>query len=138
MLTIRKETVLFPLFAHVPHSSTHIPTEIRESVVLDDDALRKELLKLTDRYVDDLFSCVHEDGGISVIFGLSRLVVDPERFEDDSQEEMSSKGMGVIYTKTSTGHELRPTPSEDARDKLLDRFYRPYHLAVENQVQLLL
>jgi N-formylglutamate deformylase len=51
-----------------------------------------------NRYVDELFSWL---GDRAVMFGVSRLVVDPERFVDDDQEAMASKGMGVIYTRTS-------------------------------------
>jgi hypothetical protein len=35
-----------------------------------------------------------------------RLVVDPERFADDSLELMAERGMGVIYTKTAHGDVL--------------------------------
>jgi N-formylglutamate amidohydrolase len=83
------------LIANIPHSSTYIPPSIRKSFVLNDDQLEVELLRMTDWFVDALFSEVLEVGGISVIYNCSRLAVDPERFEDDEKEEMASKGMGV-------------------------------------------
>ena len=66
---------------------------------------------------------------------VSRLVLDPERFEDDAQEMMTSRGMGVIYTRTSDGRELRAAPSEEERQELLDRFYRPHHAALEQAAE---
>lgn len=127
------------MIANLPHSSTHIPTSIRKSFVLDDNELEVELLKMTDWYVDQLFSCLNDIGGISVIYNISRLVLDPERFEDDEDEDMADVGMGVIYTKISDGNKLRAnTPSEEERQELLNRFYRPYHKAIEDETQSLL
>lgn len=104
---MKKEYMVFgdkaklPLLAHVPHSSTRIPPDIRKSLSIRDAALSMEILEMTDWFVDELFSFIPEMGGILVKYGVSRLVVDPERFEDDEKEIMVSKGMGVIYTKTS-------------------------------------
>jgi N-formylglutamate amidohydrolase len=133
--SIIKNNVSIPLLAHIPHSSTYIPPDLRSSFLLNDHQLKKELLLLTDWYVDELFTEVHKSGGISVIYNTSRLVVDPERFENDEEEEMFSRGMGVIYTKTSHLSNLRKTPSEKEREKLLDHFYRPYHRGIEEEVQ---
>jgi len=128
-----------PLLASIPHSSTLIPQSVRKTLVLNDTALEQELLWMTDWYVDELFSCVAGVGGIAAIYDYSRLVVDPERFEDDSREVMSSKGQGVIYTHTSGGDTLREhVPSEQEREELLGRYYRPYHRALETGTQHLL
>lgn len=113
---VEKGLVSVPLIANVPHSSTYIPPSIRKSLLLNDHELEVELLKMTDWFVDDLFSEMSEVGGISVIYNYSRLVVDPERFEDDEKEKMSSKGMGVIYEQTSDGNKLRAhVPSDEER-----------------------
>lgn len=136
--TIRKSENKFPLLAHIPHSSLSIPQNIRPSLLLDDIELGAELLKITDRYVDELFSCIYEHGGISIIFNYSRLVIDPERFEDDELEPMSRRGRGVIYTKTSDGKILRDDVGREDREKLLEKFFHPYHKAIEQEVQNLL
>ena len=133
--TILKDNVIIPLIAHIPHSATYIPPDLRSSFLLNDAELQQELLLMTDRYVDDLFAGVHEAGGITVIYNTSRLVLDPERFEDDKEEEMFRKGMGVIYTNTSNLGDLRNPPSENERKRLLNRFYKPYHKAIEQEVQ---
>jgi N-formylglutamate amidohydrolase len=136
--SIIKRSVNVPLIANIPHSSTYIPSFIKQSFILSDGDLYNELLKLTDKYVDEFFSCVPDFDGISMIYRYSRMIVDPERFEDDQEEIMSSKGMGVIYTKTSNGNKLRISPKEDEREELLDLFYRPYHSAIEREVQNLI
>ena len=138
VFAILKNDIRIPLLAHIPHSSTQIPDALRERILLDDNELVEELLKVTDSYVDELFSSVIDAGGVATVFKLSRLIVDPERFEEDEREIMSSKGMGVIYTKTSRGRLLRESPGEAERNELLNRFYRPYHAAIENEVQNLL
>jgi len=138
-VTILKRSVSTPVIASIPHSSTFIPDSVRDTLVLDDQDLQTELLKMTDWYVDELFSCVTEFGGVTVVYNHSRLVVDPERFEDDSKEKMASKGQGVIYTHTSDGGKLRENPpAGKEREELLDRYYRPYHKALETETQSLL
>ena len=37
-----------PVIAHVPHASTAIPPEVRAEIVLTDEELADELLRLTD------------------------------------------------------------------------------------------
>ena len=134
---IRKNNVTVPIIANIPHSSIFIPPELRSSFLLNNDHLQRELLKMTDRYTDEIFSCVTELGGISFIYPYSRLVLDPERFRDDKNETMAEKGMGVIYTNTSTGSTLRKI-DENNRNLLLETLYDPYHNALRSEVQNLL
>ncbi len=86
---IKRSKVDVPLLVHIPHSSTCIPPEIKSVILLKDSDLREELLRMTDRYTDELFSCVAELGGISGGYNYSRLVLDPERFRDDKKEIMA-------------------------------------------------
>ena len=83
---IQKGQPTVPLLANIPHSSTNIHPLIRKYFLLNDEELSDELLKVTDWYVDELFSLVSDVGGVAVVYDMSRLVVDPERFEDDEQE----------------------------------------------------
>jgi N-formylglutamate amidohydrolase len=119
------------MILHIPHSSQHIPEEVRPFILLDDMELREELIRMTDAYTDELFMF---SGSVSVVFPISRLAVDPERFLDDSEEPMAEKGMGVIYTKTSDGRPLRKPPLPDEREALIARFYVPHHRALEEAV----
>jgi len=119
---------------HVPHASWDIPGDVRPQFVLDDEALAAELLRLTDAYTDQLFA-VPAGLACPVTFPVSRLVVDPERFADDSQEIMAKIGMGVVYTKASDGSPLRRDLIPDERQQLLDRFYWPHHRQLTACVQ---
>ena len=70
----------------------------------------------------------------ATVFPISRLVVDPERFCDDSKEPMSSVGMGVIYSRGTLRQKIREAPSPLARQRLLDQFYHPHHRKLEEIV----
>jgi len=136
---IKKGKVIVPILAHIPHSSTYIPPEMKNNFLLSEDDLQKELLRMTDKYTDEIFSCVPKLGGILVKYNYSRLVLDPERFRDDTKEKMADKeiGMGVVYTKDSSGRNLREI-NGDERDLLLQNLYDPYHEEITGEVQELL
>src|SRR5690606_1157793 len=76
---------------------------------------------VTDRYTHELFS-LPNDVAATIVFPVSRLVIDPERFADDASEPMSRKGMVVVYTTTSNGRPLRRSPLPGERTQLLARF----------------
>jgi N-formylglutamate deformylase len=111
---------------HIPHSSTQIPAVERKSIVLTDDQLHEELVTITDMFTDELFVSRNGHAG-EIIFPVSRLVVDPERFLDDKLEPMSVKGMGVVYTKTSRGTPLRAGLTPAQKTSLIDKYYKPHH-----------
>ena len=79
---------------HIPHATRKIPAEVRNQVLLTDAELKRELLAMTDAYTDELFSADLAPGDTTVIFPVSRLVVDPERFADDDAEPLAKRGMG--------------------------------------------
>ncbi|MDB2496372.1 N-formylglutamate amidohydrolase [Verrucomicrobiales bacterium] len=116
---------------HIPHSSTAIPEPYREQFLLSDEELDRELLQMTDRYTDELFG---GDAEGALVFPVSRLLVDVERFEDDDQEIMASRGMGVLYTKAHDLRSLRREPTPEEREDLLSRYYRPHHEKLERMV----
>jgi N-formylglutamate deformylase len=122
---------------HIPHSSTAIPSDVRSTLVLSDSELELELLRLTDRYTDELFA-LDRGLAIPVVFAVSRVVVDPERFSDDASEPMAARGMGAVYTATTDGAPLRTRLTASQRADLLARFYEPHHAAVEDAVQKVL
>lgn len=118
-----------PIVAHVPHASTRIPDEFRAAILLSDEVLAHELVRMTDWHTERLFAGVRELGASMFVNRLSRLVVDPERFADDEHEPSAAYGQGAVYTRTSDGAELRrPSPAE--RQALIDRVYVSYHAAL--------
>jgi N-formylglutamate deformylase len=112
---------------HIPHASTAIPPVIRAGIVLSDEQLAEETLKITDWFTDDLLGSHVEEGDTVLLYPVSRLVVDPERFIVDAQEPMAKVGMGAVYTRASGGDTLRLPPSAEERGFLLDTYYRPHH-----------
>lgn len=118
---------------HIPHASTHIPIQHRSALLLSNQELEVELVRMTDSHTDELFR-VTPDRATTVQFGMSRLVVDPERFLDDDLEPMSRPGMGVVYTRTSDGRVLRTPPSPSERKLLVHSYYDPHHARLTDAV----
>ena len=110
---------------HVPHSSTFVPNDCQ--FLLSASSLAMEIEKLTDHHTHKLFDC---DGASKLVFPVSRLVVDSERFIDDPME---SVGMGVVYTHTTDGDPLRAI-SETDRLALIDTYYHPHHNKLTHMV----
>jgi len=86
-----------------------VPAEERASVRLDDTALQAELLRMTDAFTNELFPPTPVEA-CRVVFPVSRLICDVERFPSDEDEPMAGRGMGVVYTHMSTGDTLKAPP----------------------------
>lgn len=114
------------LFIHVPHASTVIPSDALTDFVVPPGELAPHIALQTDHFTDELFSMEGPDI-TTVLHGVSRFVVDPERFEHDDREPMAARGQGVLYEKGMDGTCIRPRLPADRRDTLLDRWYRPHH-----------
>jgi N-formylglutamate amidohydrolase len=123
-----------PVLANIPHSSSVIPEHVRSQFIIADEELREENRKLVDWFTDELYSPISGLGGTVLTYGVSRFVCDPERFEDDSQECMAPRGMGVLYTHGTHGQRIRRELSSDERERVLNEFYRPYHKAMTDSV----
>ena len=80
------------MILHLPHASTLIPKDLRQDFLLSDQELLEELNRITDHTTDAIFPGAFPKAN-AIVFPVSRLVVDPERFSDDSQEPMSQVGM---------------------------------------------
>ena len=122
---------------HVPHDSRLIPPAVRDQFVVGDAALAREVCRMTDHLTFELFA--HDAPAQRVVRApVSRLVVDTERFEDDAQEPMAARGMGVVYATTSHLAPLRRTLSAAEREGLLEAYYRPHHARLAAAVDLAL
>ncbi|AWI32000.1 N-formylglutamate amidohydrolase [Streptomyces tirandamycinicus] len=119
-----------PVVLHVPHSSREIPEPVRRGIELDDAALTIELDHITDAHTAALSAAAADAAALrpwQFVNGLSRLVVDPERFPD-GREEMVAAGMGAVYTRTTHRERLRPEDTDP--QPLLDRYFHPYARAM--------
>jgi N-formylglutamate amidohydrolase len=111
---------------HIPHSSRHIPPEERAQLAPDDRTLALELLRMTDAFTDELFAPTSFEAA-RVIFPVSRLVCDVERFPDDAHEPMALQGMGAVYVKTPDGQPLREQLTLAERTRIMEAWYSPHH-----------
>jgi len=122
------------MILHIPHSSRKIPAEVRNQFLLTDAELETELLRMTDAYTDELFCVDLAPSDTAVVFPVSRLVVDPERFADDAAEPMAKHGMGTVYSTTHDGRQLRRVITADERQSLLNGYYYPHHCRLSEAV----
>ena len=125
--SVLNQNPTIPVVANIPHSSPYIPDDIREQFIISDAELAEENRLLVDWFTDELYAPLTALGGCALQHNISRFVLDPERFDDDSKEIMSSRGMGVIYTHGCSRQEIRRVLSHQEREYLLSRYYRPYH-----------
>ncbi|MEU6708468.1 N-formylglutamate amidohydrolase [Streptomyces wuyuanensis] len=119
-----------PVVLHVPHSSREIPEWVRHGIELDDAALERELDHITDAHTAAIAAAGAEAAALRpwrFVNGLSRLVIDPERFPDE-REEMLSVGMGAVYTRTTHRERLRPADTDP--QPLIERYFHPYARAM--------
>ncbi|MFE0089238.1 N-formylglutamate amidohydrolase [Streptomyces sp. NPDC058991] len=119
-----------PVVLHVPHSSREIPEWVRHGIDLDDAALALELDHITDSHTAAIAAAGADAAAVrpwQFVNGLSRLVIDPERFPDE-REEMLAVGMGAVYTRTTHSERLRPADTDPR--PLVERYFHPYARAM--------
>ena len=89
----------------MPHASTVIPREVREQFILNDEELTAEAIESADLHTDELARAAWPSARI-LTANVSRLVVDVERFADDSEEQMANlfrisddlrKNMAIVF-----------------------------------------
>jgi len=112
------------IILHIPHSSPSIP--FFEGFVVGRQAINNEINILTDWFTDQLFNLPYP----KIVTPFSRVFCDVERFEDDSLEVMSLKGMGMCYTHMDNGETMRDV-SPYLKERIKTEFYLPHHLALE-------
>ena len=98
------------MILHLPHTSTFISEDLRNNFLLSDQELLKKLNRITDHATDQIFQLAFPIAKIFV-FPVVRLVVDQERFSDESQELMNQVEMGVTYIKRSLSKLLLEQPT---------------------------
>jgi N-formylglutamate amidohydrolase len=102
---------------------------------LSEERLAHEMNAMTDSFTDELFEFDPDDDTVvRVVFPVSRLLVDPERFADDRLEPMSGQGMGVLYSRISTGDRLRRDLAAAESAELLENYYYPHQRGVSDAV----
>lgn len=109
---------------HIPHSSTIIPIDFLSDYIISLEHLNREVELMCDKNTDLLINKNTEN---IVIFPYSRVFVDVERFNNES-EEMNKVGMGVLYTHS---HDLKPIRIIKDNTNII-KFYNEHHLKLNS------
>lgn len=117
---------------HVPHSSLKIPKQYWDICIKDKQYIKTTNIFLSDYMTDKLIpNKCHK-----LVFKYSRLFCDIERFKDDSKENMSKKGMGVIYKKDCDNYIA--IPNKKYKTRILKSYYGKHHNKLDKVVTNLL
>jgi N-formylglutamate deformylase len=110
---------------HVPHASTFIPIEVMDQFLLSPNELAEEAMTSADLYTDILAVAAWPNAQI-ITAAVSRVVIDVERYSNDSEEIMAKYGRGMIYSYTHNGKLMRKELSTSDRNLLQDKWYDPH------------
>ena len=113
------------LVVHVPHASTVIPDDAWTEFLVSRQEVEAEALASADLYTDEMARLAWPNARI-LEAKVSRIVVDVERYDDDSREEMSEVGRGVMYTCDHLMRPIRRPLIGSRREELLERYYRQH------------
>jgi N-formylglutamate amidohydrolase len=113
------------MILHIPHSSHYIPPDAK--YLLSDDDLTKEIVLLSDHYCDDLFAVPDAE---RIVFPYCRVYCDVERFFP--VDPMDQYGMGMYYTKTFDGRDMRLLEQIDY--ERVHSVYRNHHQQLRDAV----
>ena len=84
--------IILPITAHIPHPGTGIPDAVRDQFIPWPGELWREIAMVTDWYTDELFGL---PGIAATQTPINRVVVDLERYSDDSLEGLSRRNPGT-------------------------------------------
>ena len=115
---------------NIPHSGTEIPGWALEDMLISQDDLQKLSDFMIDKDVDKLWGFVPEEDRLLARY--SRIIVDTERFRNDSEEPMAQIGMGLYYTHKPDGTEFRKRSAASYRRCL--EIYDAFHKRLEASV----
>ena len=85
------------LLIHVPHASTFIPDDVWPEFLVPKAQVEAEALESADLYTDEKARQAWPQAKI-VQAQVSLIVVDVERYYDDTREEMAAVGRGALYS----------------------------------------
>ena len=141
-----KQTV--PLVFSSPHSGRAYPEEFLQAIQLDAHEIRKS----EDSFVDEIFSSVTNYGAPLLKALLPRAFIDPNREPYELDPMMFSEplpdfvnkrsprvavGLGTIAKLVANGSEIYSKKlSFTEANRRIDNFYRPYHKALEELINI--
>ncbi len=117
---------------HIPHASLKVPKGFKDNLLVDENYFNKENIFISDYKVDNF---IPKNYPHVIKFNYSRMFCDVEKYLDNSKEEMSKYGMGVLYTKDSNGIKFI---KRDNKDYIISNYYKKHHESLDNKVKELL
>jgi N-formylglutamate deformylase len=121
-----------PLLISVPHNGTRVPDAIAARLT---DAARA--VPDTDWHVARLYDFARELGASLLVPTHSRYVIDLNRSEDDVSLYPGQNTTGLCPIVRFTGDPVYldgQTPDEDEVRARVDRYWRPYHAALRDEI----
>lgn len=122
-----KEENWFPVF-HVPHDVSSFPEELMDTVCVPLSEFFRYHEKMRDAKVQEMVPEEYRKSGQSVIFLVSRLLCDVERFIGP-EEVMERYGMGFCYEKAYDGTVIKNL-TEKAK-KIVMPYYLRHHALLD-------
>lgn len=129
-----------PVLVEVPHAGLMIPESLRDEILASEETRRRD----ADLYVDELYALAPDAGAALLSARISRYVVDLNRAPDDVDlgplEEPGAGRLnqprGVVWRVTTDGRPVLRTPlDEGAFTQRLERFHRPYHTRLREELE---
>lgn len=118
------------LILHIPHSSTVVPDQYRH-IFMYPEELATLATSSADLYTDDLYYYP----ATSIIFPISRLICDVERFRNPEDEAMNKLGMWICYTHDQNGRRITKYDNHHVND-ILTHYYDKHHDQLTNATAL--
>jgi len=119
---IKGRQLLNKYIIHIPHASLNIPKSFKNKLTISYSKFQKENRFISDYRIDEF---VPKDFSNIVKFDYSRMYCDVERYLDETKEEMSKYGMGVLYTKDSNGKDFVKREKRDINLEI--KKYKEHH-----------
>lgn len=118
-----------PILISIPHSSTFVPKEIEEKMLISPRDIKNHADLFTDQIFD--LSCTHK-----VKAGISRLVVDVNRAADDIELESQLCVDGVVVRVTPDGKQIYSMPPKVSEiGQRLETYHFTFHDNIEEKIK---
>ena len=112
-----------PLLVSVPHAGQQIPQEVQDICILTSEQINED----SDWGAEDIYYGLEKSVEAFIASDIARAIVDLNRAPDDFRKD------GIIKTHTCYDVPVyRKAPSQKLIDKLLAKYYHPYHQKLES------
>ena len=121
-----------PLLVSMPHVGTHLPGELQERL-----AERARAVEDTDWHLEPLYGFARSLGASLIVPTHSRYVIDLNRPPEDVPMYPGANNTELCPTRFFTGDPLYrdgEAPTADEIERRLQRYWRPYHDALEAEL----